>query len=68
MALPVDLSDPNSEPTDDELIGLSTRAFAHVKSAQAIAGQRLRSAIATARAEAFRELAAARERLTRKQA
>lgn len=56
MSDPINLADPSFEPTDEQLTGLSKRAFAGVAAAHASAMARLRAEIAIARAEAMREL------------
>ncbi|MBK6691481.1 MAG: hypothetical protein IPG50_04660 [Myxococcales bacterium] len=63
MSERVNLSDPDFEPTDEQLVGLSTRAFAHVKASRDAARVRTRDAIAVARAAALARLVAARARL-----
>lgn len=45
MADRVNLADPDVEPTDEQLMGLSKRAFAHVPQARAEALERLRAQI-----------------------
>jgi hypothetical protein len=60
MAEPINLADPDFEPTDEQLIGLSTRAFAGVRAAHEAAMRRLRAQIAAAREEAMDGLAARR--------
>jgi hypothetical protein len=50
---PKRLSDPAFEPTDEDLIGLSERAFAHVRDAHDASLRQLREDIATARREAM---------------
>lgn len=52
------LSDPDWEPSDQELIGLSQRAFAGLKEAEAARVATLRSDIAAARKEALARFAA----------
>ena len=52
------LSDPDCEPSDEELIGLSRRAFAGLKEAEAARVATLRSDVATARKEALARFAA----------
>lgn len=62
MSERVNLDDPEFEPTDEQLVGLSTRAFAHVKAAREATRDRLRKAITVAREDALARLAAARAR------
>ena len=62
---PINLADPEFEPSDEQLVGLSVRAFAGVREANAQSQRDLRAQIETARAEA---LAALEVRLTRGQA
>jgi hypothetical protein len=50
------LADPNFEPTDDDLIELAKRAFAHVRAAGEEANRRLREQIASARKAALERL------------
>ena len=47
------LADPDVEPTDEELQGLSTRAFAAAKERRGAILERLREEIARARHEAI---------------
>jgi hypothetical protein len=47
------LADPTYEPTDEDLIGLSKRAFAHVRDAQEESLRKLRADIASAREAAL---------------
>ncbi len=54
----VNLSDPEFEPTDEELQGLSRRAFAGVAAAHEASLVRLRAEIASAGRELAREYAA----------
>jgi hypothetical protein len=64
MADRVNLSDPDVEPTDEQLIGLSKRAFADVPRARAEALQRLRAEIDVFRArvrQTFEEKRALRD-------
>jgi hypothetical protein len=56
MSEPINLADPAFEPTDEQLIGLSKRAFAGVSAAHERAMAKLRAQIADASAEAMREL------------
>lgn len=50
------LSDPAFEPSDEDLIGLARRAFAHVRADQEAAARKLRAEIAVARAAAMGRL------------
>jgi len=50
------LADPSFEPTDEDLIGLSKRAFAHVREAQEDSLRKLRADIAVARKAALERL------------
>jgi hypothetical protein len=50
------VADPDYEPSDEELIGLAQRAFAHVKEADRARLEKLRSDIARAREEALAQL------------
>jgi hypothetical protein len=50
------LADPAFEPSDEDLIGLSKRAFAHVRQAHEDSLRRLRADIATAREAALERL------------
>jgi hypothetical protein len=61
----VNLADPDVEPTDEQLIGLSTRAFAGVARAHAVALERLRAQIAVERASLLGELATRRAAVSR---
>jgi hypothetical protein len=54
-AMTIDLADPSFEPTDDELIGLSRRAFAGVKAQNAEMLRLLRERIAKEPDEAERK-------------
>jgi hypothetical protein len=51
------LADPDFEPTDEDLVGLSERAFAHVPQQNAAALARLRAQIAAEREKVLRRLA-----------
>jgi hypothetical protein len=53
MGAPKRLSDPAFEPTDEDLIGLSKRAFAHVREAHEASLRKMREDIAAARREAM---------------
>lgn len=59
MDAPGNLADPDFEPSDEDLIGLSRRAFANVRSEHERALEKLRAEIARARAEALRGFAQA---------
>jgi hypothetical protein len=50
------LADPAFEPTDEDLIGLSKRAFAHVRKTHEESLRRLRAEIAAAREAALDRL------------
>jgi hypothetical protein len=52
----INLADPAFEPTDEQLIGLSARAFAGVAAAHERAMTTLRAQIASASAEALQAL------------
>jgi hypothetical protein len=52
----INLADPAFEPTDEQLVGLSTRAFAGVRAAHERSMARLRAEIAVARDEALKSL------------
>ena len=56
MSAPINLSDPSFEPTDEQLAGLSARAFAGVRAAHERAMAKLRVDIAAARVEALKQL------------
>ena len=53
----VNLADPDAEPTDAQLAGLSARAFAGVRRAHELAMERIRAEIATARQSVLADLA-----------
>ena len=53
----VNLADPEAEPTDEQLAGLSARAFAGVGRAHEVALQRIRAEIAAARERVLADLA-----------
>ena len=55
-ALHPNLADPDYEPSDDELAGLTKRAFAGVKEAERLRLEKLRGDIARAREEALARL------------
>jgi hypothetical protein len=50
------LADPDFEPSDEDLIGLSQRAFAHVRKAHEESMVKLRADIAAAREVAMKRL------------
>jgi hypothetical protein len=50
------LADPAFEPTDDDLIGLSKRAFAHVEAEREESLRRVREDIAAARKSSLERL------------
>jgi hypothetical protein len=52
----VNLADPNAEPTDEQLIGLSKRAFAGVAAKHEAALVRLREEIRELSARALQEI------------
>jgi hypothetical protein len=56
MSERIDLADPSFEPTDEQLTGLSVRAFAGVAAAHRVALERLRSEIEAAREQVLRAL------------
>jgi len=56
MDQPKRLSDPAFEPTDEDLIGLSKRAFAHVRGAHQESLRKMREDIASARKAALERL------------
>lgn len=60
MAEPKRLADPAFEPTDEDLIGLSKRAFAHVRGAHEESLRKMRDEIAAARKSALERLRAMR--------
>ena len=55
MTVP-DLADPDVEPTDAELLGLATRAFAGIRAAQEQTHQRIRAEIAAERERSLARL------------
>ena len=55
---PKRLADPTFEPTDEDLIGLSKRAFAHVGEAREASLRKLRTEIAAARKASLERLRA----------
>ena len=56
MDEPKRLADPAFEPTDDDLIGLSKRAFAHVPAEREASLRKIREEIAAARKSALERL------------
>jgi len=56
MSAPINLADPSFEPTDEQLAGLMTRAFAGVRGAHERTMANLRAEIAAARVEAVARL------------
>jgi hypothetical protein len=60
MDEPKRLSDPAFEPTDEDLIGLSKRAFAHVRGAYQESLRKMREDIAAASKSALERLRAVR--------
>ena len=54
----INLADPDFEPTDEQLIGLSKRAFAGVTAKHEAALRKLRMEIELARAKVLKDLAA----------
>jgi len=54
----INLADPDSEPTDEQLICLSKRAFAGVTARHEAALTKLRAEIELARVKVLRDLAA----------
>jgi hypothetical protein len=50
------LADPGFEPTDEDLVGLSKRAFAHVRAAREESLRKMREEIAAARKSALERL------------
>ena len=52
----INLADPEFEPSDEQLIGLSVRAFAHVREANERLLRDLRASIQKARVEALADL------------
>jgi hypothetical protein len=61
----INLDDPAFEPTDEQLQGLSSRAFAGVRAAHAESLDRLREAIASERVKVLEALALAVTTATR---
>lgn len=59
MLAPGNLADPDFEPSDDDLMGLSKRAFSGVREQRERALDKLRAEIDTARAEILRQFAPA---------
>jgi hypothetical protein len=62
MSERINLADPSFEPTDEQLMGLSRRAFAGVAASHSAALARLRAEIAAARDEVLRALESQRPR------
>jgi hypothetical protein len=56
MSERINLADPSFEPTDEQLAGLMSRAFAGVRGAHERTMARLRAEIAAARVEALTRL------------
>jgi hypothetical protein len=56
MDEPKRLADPAFEPTDEDLVGLSKRAFAHVPAEREESLRRMREEIAAARKSALERL------------
>lgn len=55
---PINLADPDFEPTDEQLIGLSKRAFAGVNDRHAAALAKMRAEIDATRGQVMKDLAA----------
>ena len=60
MDEPKRLADPAFEPTDEDLVGISKRAFAHVPAAHEESLRKMRGEIAAARKSALARLYAMR--------
>jgi hypothetical protein len=60
MDEPKRLADPDFEPTDEDLIGLSKRAFAHIRAAHEESLRKMREEIAAASKAALERLRATR--------
>jgi len=60
MDYPKRLADPAYEPSDEDVVGLSKRAFAHVPGAREEPLRRMREQIAAARKSALDRLRATR--------
>ena len=60
MDEPKRLADPGFEPTDEDLVGISKRAFAHVPAAREESLRKMRGEIAAARKSALDRLRAMR--------
>ena len=60
MDYPKRLADPAYEPSDEDLVGLAKRAFAHVPGAREESLRRMREQIAAARKSALDRLRATR--------
>lgn len=58
MGVAINLADPDFEPTDEQLIGLSKRAFAGVTAKHEAALAKLRAEIELARVKVLKDLAA----------
>ena len=58
MSEPKRLADPAFEPTDEDLVGISKRAFAHVRAAREESLRKMREEIAMARKAALERLRA----------
>lgn len=56
MTVPRDLSDPDYEPSGEELQGLAARAFAYVKKNHEASQERMRREIAAERERVLAEL------------
>jgi hypothetical protein len=61
MTQPINLADPDFEPTDAQLAELSQRAFSGVRDANRAALEKLRAEIARERERVLRRLREARE-------
>jgi hypothetical protein len=61
----INLADPDFEPTDEQLIGLSKRAFAGVTAKYETAFAKLRAEIDVMRAQAMKDLVARRAARTK---
>jgi hypothetical protein len=59
MIAPGNLADPDFEPSDEDLIGLSQRAFAGVREQHERVLEKLRAEIELARAEILRQFPSA---------
>jgi hypothetical protein len=56
MSVPINLADPDCEPSDAQLVELSTRAFAGVRPSQVEMLRKLRAEIEIARTRALQRL------------